>query len=85
MTEAEVLTELSALARRELDFEGRLSPDARLIETLRLDSLRLLTLAVAVENHFRVRLEEGEEAEVETAGELARLILARRADGERPA
>ena len=42
----------------------------RLVEDLRLDSIRLLTLAVEVENRFRVRLDEVDEAGIETVGDL---------------
>lgn len=78
MSHDRLLEELSRLARRELGFEGRLHPGTALIEALELDSVRAMTLVVAVENHFRIRLEEGEEAELTTAGELARLIASRR-------
>ena len=53
---------------------GKLRPEMHLVEDLELDSLRLLTLAVEVENHFRICLDEDEEAGIETVGDLVRVI-----------
>lgn len=69
-----VLDGIAAVARRHLGWEGELSPGMRLIEDLRLDSLRLLTLAVEVENRFRVRLDEDDEAAIETVGDLVAIV-----------
>jgi acyl carrier protein len=69
-----VLDGIAAVARRHLGWEGELSPGMRLIEDLRLDSLRLLTLAVEVENRFRVRLDEEDEAAIETVGDLVAIV-----------
>jgi acyl carrier protein len=46
----------------------------RLVEDLRLDSIRLLTLAVEVENRFRVRLDELDEGGIETVGDLVATV-----------
>lgn len=83
--EQELLRELEAVAREHLEWRGALAAETRLVEALGLDSLRLLTLVVEVENRFRIRLAEGEEAGIETAGELARLVRAKllEQDGER--
>lgn len=53
------------------------APELRLAEDLGLDSIGLLTLAVELENHYRVRLEENPEAPPATLGELAELVKAR--------
>lgn len=74
MTDGEILAAIGALAREKLDWRGALVPELRLVEDLALDSLRRLTLAVEVENHFRVRLDEGEEAGIETVGELVAAV-----------
>ena len=42
----------------------------RLVEDLELDSLRLLTLAVEVENRFRVAFEPEDDEEIVTVGDL---------------
>ena len=74
MTEAEILAELAGVVREKLDREGPLRPGMHLVEDLELDSLRLMTLAVEVENHFRVRLDEADEAAIETVGDLVSVV-----------
>ncbi len=69
-----ILEGLVAVAREHLDHEGGLEASSPLVEVLELDSIRLLTLIVEVENHFRVCLEEGDEKGLETAGDLVALI-----------
>ena len=46
----------------------------RLVEDLRLDSIRLLTLAMEVEDHFQICLDEEDEAQIQTIGDLVGLI-----------
>jgi acyl carrier protein len=46
----------------------------RLIEDLKLDSVHRLTLAVHVENRFRIALDEEDEAGLETVGDLAAAV-----------
>ncbi len=46
----------------------------RLVEDLRLDSVRLLTLAAEVENRFRVFLDEVDEGGIETVGDLVAVV-----------
>jgi acyl carrier protein len=74
MTDAEILTAISELAHRELEWEGPLRPEMRLVEDLALDSLRLLTLAVAVEDRFRVALDEEDETAIETVADLVATV-----------
>ncbi len=74
MSGGRVLAELEQLARRHLEGIGRLTPEQRLIEDLELDSVRLLTLAIEAENHFRVRLDELGTTEIETVGDLVEAI-----------
>lgn len=73
-TDDELLTGIRAVAAEHLDFHGELDPDTPLIEAMALDSIRLLTLVMEIENHFAITLEAGDEAEVETVGELMDLI-----------
>jgi acyl carrier protein len=84
MSEAEILAGLEAIARERLEFAGPLRRDANLIEELRLDSLRLLTLAVEVENRFRVRLTPEEEGAIATVGDLVDLVRRKLAETEAP-
>lgn len=74
MTEAEILAGVASVAREHLDWRQPLEPEMRLVEDLRLDSLRLLTLAVEVENLFRVCLEPEDEAAILTVGDLVATV-----------
>lgn len=59
---------------RNLGFEGPLLPELRLVEDLRLDSIGLLSLAVAVEDRFQVCLDAADEAAIRTIGDLERIL-----------
>ncbi len=74
MTRAAILEGIAEVARRHLDWHGALTPAMRLVEDLRLDSIRLLTLAAEVENRFRVVLDEEDELSLETVGDLVDLL-----------
>jgi acyl carrier protein len=74
MTDESILSGIAEVARTHLGWEGALTPDLRLIEDLRLDSIRLLTLAAEVENRFRVLLDEADEAGIETVGDLMAVV-----------
>ena len=77
MTDEEILAGIDAVARKHLGRTGALSGDMRLVEDLDLDSLRLLTLAVEVENLFRVCLDEQDEEEIETVADLVAVVRRR--------
>jgi acyl carrier protein len=74
MNDEAILTGIGEVARTHLGWAGDVTPEMRLVEDLRLDSLRLLTLAAEVENRFRVLLDEGDEAAIETVGDLVRIV-----------
>ena len=74
MTDEKILAGITRVAQQHLEWTGRLSTDMHLVEELRLDSLRLLTLAVEVENLFRIRLDSEDEAEIETVGDLVAAV-----------
>ena len=57
----DVLAAVAGLARDKLGYEGELEPGMRLVEDLELDSIRLMTLAMEIEDHFRVCLDEDDE------------------------
>jgi acyl carrier protein len=80
VTETEILTAIDDLAKQHLHWNGKLRPEMHLVEDLGLDSLKLLTLTVEIENHFRVCLDEEAEAEIVTVGDLARVIRRMRGD-----
>jgi acyl carrier protein len=70
----DILAGVAAVAARHLDWHEPLSPEMRLLEDLRLDSIRLLTLAVEVENHFRVCLDETDDAGIVTVADLVAAV-----------
>jgi len=72
--ESTVLEGIATVARNHLDWKGPVERGMNLVEDLELDSLRLFTLAAEVENHFRVRLDEGDEMELQTVGDLVDLV-----------
>jgi acyl carrier protein len=74
MSEAAILAGIGEVARRHLGWEGEVTPEMRLVEDLRLDSIRLLTLAAEVENRFRVMLDEADEAGIQTVGDLVAAV-----------
>ena len=51
--------------------------DTRVDEGLGLDSIRRIELVIEIENRFRVRLEPEDEEEIETIGDLVRVIRRR--------
>ena len=71
-TEARILVEIAEVARVHLGWTGELRPEMRLAEDLELDSLKGLTLALEVENHFRVCLDD--EQQILTVGDLVRSV-----------
>ena len=84
MTRAEILAGIAQVARDELELDPEtVRPEARLVEDLGLDSLRLLTLAAEVENRFRIHLEPEDEAAIETVGDLARTVARKVAGSHR--
>lgn len=88
MTREEILQSIEEVARTHLvsreagELErrlegGRLTPDLRLVEDLALDSIQLLTLAVEVENRFRICMDPEDEEGIETVGDLADVVAAK--------
>ncbi len=77
MTDAEIRAGIAAVARAHLAYDGPLDDDTPLVDTLRLDSVRLLTLVAELENHFLVVLEEGDEAGIERVGDLVAVLRRR--------
>lgn len=74
MSDDGILDGIAEVARIHLGWEGSLAPEMRLVEDLRLDSVRLLTLAAEVENRFRVLLDEVDEGGIETVGDLVAVV-----------
>lgn len=74
MKRDEVLRGIEEVAREHLDRPGALTIEMDLIDDLELDSLQLLTLAVEVENRFRVCLDQEDEAAIRTVGDLVETV-----------
>lgn len=69
-----ILAGIVAAARKELGYQGELRPEQRLVEDLALDSIRLLSLAMAVEDHFRIALDADDESGIATVADLIALV-----------
>jgi acyl carrier protein len=72
-----VLAEIRAIAQAELDQTGPIDEMDRLVADLGIDSLGAIVLAVGLENHFRVRLQEQDAGTLATVGDLVRLVQKR--------
>ena len=57
-----------------------ISPEMRLVEDLGLDSLRLITLVVEVEDRFQICIEEEEEDEIVRLSDLVEVIQRKAGD-----
>ena len=74
MTDEEILEAISGVAHDKLDLDRELSGDMRLVEDLELDSIRLLTLAMEIEDHFEVCLDEEDEEAIVTVDDLVGVV-----------
>ena len=77
VTDNDILNGIREVARTHLGWDGELTPTLSLAEAMALDSLRRLTLVVEIENRFRVCLDEEDEAEIQTVGDLVQAIRRR--------
>jgi acyl carrier protein len=81
-----VLAAVAEIARTHLAWSGPLSPEMPLVETFGLDSVRQLTLVIEIEDRFRIRLDDQDEASLVTVGDLLDVIgrkVAARAPNDR--
>ena len=74
MQDDEILDAISGVARDKLDLDRELSVDMRLVEDLELDSIRLLTLAMEVEDRFKICLDEEDEESILTVADLVGVV-----------
>ena len=75
MQRNEILAGIQEVAQTHVGWTGALTTEQRLVEDLGLDSLKSLTLALEVENRFRVALDEA--GEIVTIGDLVEAIAPR--------
>ena len=71
---AALLRQVTELARERLGWSRELENEMRLVQDLGLDSLKLMELAVTIENHFQIRIDEASEMEIVTVGDLVDII-----------
>jgi acyl carrier protein len=85
MREAElaVLEQIRRIAREELGIEREPAPDDELVRDLGLDSVTLIQLAVAVEDHFRVALLDPDATRARTVRDVVALVIDARAHSPR--
>lgn len=81
LSEERILETVQCIAVEQFDWQRPLEHETRLIEDLRLDSLKMLALAVEVENRFRICLSESDERSIETVGDLVTVVSSRLAEG----
>lgn len=79
-SDEDILGVIGRIAAEHVDYHGPLDPAMRLAQDLELDSIKLLTLTVEIENHFRIRLDETDEAEIATVADLM-VAIEKRIDG----
>lgn len=69
-----IRAEIERIAQEQFDWQGNLRDEMRLVEDLRLDSLKLLSFAIEIENYFRVCLDPEDEAAISTVGHLVQTL-----------
>ncbi len=74
ITEENILQRIAAVAREKLEIDVTLRRDMRLVEDLALDSIRLMTLAMEVEDRFRICLDEEDEENIVTVADLVAVV-----------
>jgi acyl carrier protein len=74
----EVLAAIEDILATELETPGPVAADDRLRECEALDSLGLITLAVGLEDRFRIKLSEQDAPGLATFGDVVRLVNRRR-------
>ena len=72
--ETEILRAIAEIAAEKLSWKGEVRPEQRFVEDLELDSIRLLTLAVEVEDRFEICIEEADETAIRTVGDLVEVV-----------
>jgi len=77
LTDAQILDGIRDVLRTHLDVEQAIDMDTPLVEALALDSLRLLTLVVELENHFHVHLEDEDEAGLTRVADVVAVLRRR--------
>ncbi len=77
VTRDEVLAVISRIAEHELEIARPVTAGERLAGDLELDSMGLTIMAVGLENHFRIKLDEGDGGALDTVEDVVALVLRR--------
>jgi acyl carrier protein len=77
MTNEQILDQIRQIAAEQVGWDGPLDPRMDLMADLRLDSVRVMTLAVSIEEHFGIEFDYTESVETRTVGDFVRLVQAR--------
>lgn len=75
MNAEQIRAEIEALARKELRTDATLPGDALLAE--HLDSIRRLSLVVAIEDHFEICFEPEDDEAAQTLDDVVRIVTER--------
>ncbi len=75
--EAEVMLEIHRILREQLESPQCVAAGDKLTDCAELDSVGLITLAVGLEDRFRVKLAEEDALGLETFADLTRLVVRR--------
>jgi len=73
MEKSEILSTLKEILREKCEIKFEIKEDSNILNDLKLDSIYLLTMAVEIENHFKILLDEGDSLP-KTVGDLCDLI-----------
>ena len=84
MNDAFILAGIRDVACKHVGWKGAIEEDMRLVEDLALDSIKLLTLAVEVENRFQICLDPERDHELITVGDLVAAIRTLTSDARKP-
>ncbi len=76
MQNHEILFILKQILKDKCEVTTILDENSKIVDDLQLDSVYLLTMAVEIENHFKILLNEGDDLP-QTVGELRDLIAKR--------
>lgn len=77
MTRTQLLEELKRMLHGPCGVSAQVTEESRLMEDLQLDSVSMLSLAVGLENKYKIRLGEDPDNPPESVGDLLDLLQER--------
>jgi len=83
MNQSQLLLEIKNILQDKCEIPvEKVHLQAKLQDDLELDSMGLLTLAVEIENHYQIRLEESVEHPIDTVQDVMNLLSLRLSEKE---